>query len=283
MRKTKSITDPVFGDCVELTTKGLRAVVAPQLGMSLVDFTIEGISILDKSGTEDFLECRKGLGPLILPHFNQEGFRPAVRETDFFHLTALKKRSLDHPFQHGLGRYMPWRFEVGDNFVVGRLSGKEKVNGFFLKALAGFDFEAEVCYSVESYQLLVSLDVQGEKPVAAGIHFYYDLVNAATATVTFPVGGQTEPLVLPLNQELDNVYPVDRSKEVIKARLLTDRYSLETLVKVQGEPEERFESLTIYSPANASFVCVEPLSHVPDQSYSKKRFRGAIALVPAKR
>jgi hypothetical protein len=280
----KKVNHPRFGECVELAGDGWRAVVSPDMGFALVDYSVKEVQILDLKRTPNFIDNRKGLGPLILPHFNQEGPIPAAVDAKKFpHAAKLKEININHPFQHGVGRYMPWTVTTGENYVEGKISGADKFNGYSLKEIAGFDFSATVRYVAGPYQLLVTFDVTGDKPVFAGIHFYYDLVNAATATVTLPVEGQKDALVVKLDQALDNVYLPPRTKDVAKCRLETDTYRLDTFIKTAGAPEESFDAVTIFSPKDATFVCVEPLSAVPGKPNPKTRFSAAIGLVPSKK
>ena len=267
----KTLQHKEFGECVELSNPSLRALIAPGMGMALVDFTFNGMQLLDASRKGLFLSCRKGLGPLILPHFNQEGKA---------HIAALSKLGVKHPFQHGVGRYAAWQYDTGDNYVRGLLKGGDKLNGNFIRDIAGFDFSAEVTYILGAYDLLVCFDVSGKAPVAAGIHFYYDLKDAATSKVTLPVDGEEANVTVKLDQDLDNVYVPKKDRENAMVVLETGAFKLETAFKVTGPPEETFDSVTLFSPAKASFVCVEPLSHIPGKPNAKKRFKGAIALVP---
>jgi galactose mutarotase-like enzyme len=278
----KTLQHPDFGECVELSNNSLRALIAPGMGMALVDFAFNGMQILDASRKEQFLSCRKGLGPLILPHFNQEGKAPNVKPADFPHIAALSKLGVKHPFQHGAGRYAAWPYDTGDNYVRGTLKGSDKLNGSLVRDIAGFDFSAEVTYILGAYDLLVCFDVSGQAPVTAGIHFYYDLKDAAASKVTLPVEGEEENVTVKLDQDLDNVYIPKKDRENAMVVLETGAYKLETAFKVTGRPEETFDSVTVFSPAKASFVCVEPLAHVPGKPGAKKRFKGAIALVPKK-
>lgn len=149
--------------------------------------------------------------------------------------------------------------------------------------MAGLDFNAKVRYVLGPYQLQVTFDITSDKPVSAGIHFYYDVVNKATSTVTLPVEGEKDPVVVKLEAALDNVYLPPKDKDVARCRLDTDSYRLDTFIKTEGEPSERFDSVTIYSPKGASFVCVEPLSSVPGKPNAKTRFFASIGLVPYKK
>ena len=128
-----------FGKSVELEEGGIRAVIAPEMGMSLVAFSVDGEQILDISREEIFLQTRKGLGPLILPHFNHAEKFPEIDHDKFPHIKPLFAMGVTDPFQHGVGRYACWNFEAGDNFAAGRISGSEIFNGYSMKEIAGFD------------------------------------------------------------------------------------------------------------------------------------------------
>ena len=88
------------------------------MGMSLFSFNIDGCEILDLSRKNEFLKSRKGLGPIIFPHFNHFAFAPqetlALTEA-FNHIKALKELGVRHPFQHGIGRYVPWQYTISNN------------------------------------------------------------------------------------------------------------------------------------------------------------------------
>ena len=60
-----------FGNEIRVGNDSVGIVVAPEMGFSLVSLCWRGLEILDTNLKEDFLSVRKGLGPLILPHFNQ--------------------------------------------------------------------------------------------------------------------------------------------------------------------------------------------------------------------
>ena len=54
-----------------LENKKIKASVSPEMGMALMDFRIHDRNILNQELKGDFITFRKGLGPLIIPHFNQ--------------------------------------------------------------------------------------------------------------------------------------------------------------------------------------------------------------------
>jgi galactose mutarotase-like enzyme len=274
------MNDPVFGPSVLLEDRELRAAVAPRMGMSLVSFRVKDVEILDQSRKEVFLKCRKGLGPLILPHFNQQGSAPAGLDlSGFSHVNELEKLGIRHPFQHGVGRYSSWEFEHDKSSVKGRLAGDMRLGGFRLAELNSGDFRAEVTYRLSGGALEIKFAVEGERSVQAGIHFYYDLKDRAKAKAVLPVkGGKkefrfNEAYDLPLEPEGDG-------NKTVTYRLETNSYSLDTLVGTEGPAGTRFENVILFSPENASFACIEPLSRL-DREKGTEKFRGKIRLRPS--
>ncbi len=275
-----------FKRCFELEKDGLRALIAPEMGMALVDFSVSGVSLLDRATEDDFLAYRKGLGPLILPHFNQSGYLPEnIDERVFPHIMVLREHGVKHPFQHGIGRYIPWRVEKveeGDDesSITGIITGEDRFSGIEFKELTGFNFVARVSYRLSSDGLFVAFDVKGEGPVVTGIHYYYDLINRETAEVEF-TDKSGKRNILKFDRGFDDIFvPGSRFGDYSTCTLRTERYKLDIVFKIRGLPEEIFESLVVFSPAGESFVCIEPLSYNPRGIAKKKYNCGVILLRP---
>lgn len=301
-------------EAVQLTAPGaegapMRAVVCPALGMSLVEFTIGGVHLLEPRSVGEFLSVRKGLGPLIVPHFNQ-GRRvppaeelPPARLEGFPHVRRLQERGIGDPFQHGVGRYVSWPYEtyrVGGSFaaVSGRIDGSTECGGLRLAVAQGFDFSARVEYRIERRKLEVRFDVEGEQPVACGIHFYYRLPDPARCGVWLEAkgprrtsDGSTKPipeswgkegaLTIPLAEALDDTFlPVTSLQGTSTYRLVTPEYQLDTVVPTAGPEQNIYESVVIFSPAGADFVCLEPLSAREGTRPLRKKHTGFISLLP---
>ena len=129
------------------TKKDIEAVVSPDMGMSLLHFSIDRVPILQKSRQNDFLEGRKGFGPLILPHFNQRASFPAVPDNvlkESEHIPYLKKNGITDPFQHGIGRYASWDYEVRIDedkiSVAGTLTGESTYLGIPVSNIVGYGY-----------------------------------------------------------------------------------------------------------------------------------------------
>lgn len=270
-----------FGKIVNLEVQSIRAQIAPEMGLSLVSFSKEGRELLDPGAEGAFIKTRKGLGPLILPHFNQEGPLPRKGGELFPFGAELQALGIEHPFQHGVGRYAPWEFSATESSLTGHLDGEMRWKGVSLSDLAGLDFSARVSYRLNKEGLEIDFDLQGDQPVAAGIHFYYNLGGRSAAQVHMPPCAQAEPDLINLGEPINKVFLLDTTRKAqAVCRLETGSYSLDTIFPVGGPPEESFESLVIFCPPGADFVCVEPLSYPVGEGNTKKAFRSRIFLAP---
>ena len=271
-----------YGKMIRLAAGSMEIDVAPEAGFSLMGLRRKGVEILNPGPRDAFNATRKGYGPLILPHFNQAGYIPEVGLEAFPHVRELEKIGITHPFQHGIGRYVPWEFSSNRDSVTGRLDGKMRVRGFALSELTGFDFSAAVVYRLDPEGLEIAFDIQGEKPVAAGIHFYYNLFDRAASRIFPPSCLIDAPSVIALDEAINAVFPVGPARETeAVCTLETDRYSLVTRFPTGSPAEQAFESLVIFSPQNTGFVCIEPVSYVVGRENTKRTFRGRILLAPS--
>jgi D-hexose-6-phosphate mutarotase len=278
-----TIAHPLFGECVVLENQAVRAVVSPAFGMSLIELAVDGEPLLDQSRTEPFHECRKGLGPLILPHFNQRKELPSFDTEACPHVPHLRRLGVRDPFQHGVGRYATWRFRAEDGSVTGELNGEDLLCGQPVRAAAGFDFAARVSYRLTNAGLLLELEVTGDAPVEAGIHYYYDLKDRRSAQVQMPLAGSDHSAVFDFEQAHNEIYQPARDGDWVTYTLATPTYVLRTRVRVRGNPEERFDAVVLFSPAQARFVCIEPLSFSQQGQNTRRRIRAPIFLEAERR
>ncbi len=279
----KTIHHPRFGECVELETGQMRACISPGLGMSLVAFAVGGVSILEESRLQQFLDIRKGLGPLIVPHFGISPFRPHVDLGLIPHVARLRAIGVEDPFQHGVGRYSAWAFEVDGEKVRGTINGNTRLAGIPLADLEGFGFEAAVTYGLDAEGLTITFDLAGEQPVAGGIHFYYDLVNRQTAFAELLVEeapADNRVLRLDFREAHNTGYHSRGTPNHCTYRLTTDRYTLDTTVLVRGQESQTFDSVILFSPEGQQFACIEPISYRHDEQNHKRMFQGTILLAP---
>jgi hypothetical protein len=279
----KTIHHPLFGECVEIEAGQMRACISPGLGMSLVAFTVGDISILDESRQQQFLDIRKGLGPLILPHFGRGPFRPDVDLGLIPHVARLKAAGIEDPFQHGVGRYSAWAFETDEKRVRGTINGNSRLAGIPLADLEGFPFEAAVTYGLDAEGLKITFELAGAQPVAGGIHFYYDLVDRQTAIAELPVEeapADERVLRVDFRQAHDSGYHPRSTRNLCIYRLTTERYTLDTTVRVRGQKSQTFDSVILFSQEGQQFACIEPISYRHGEPNHKRTFKGTILLTP---
>ena len=272
------IKHDLFGECVALKNQNIRAVISPIFGLSLIDLCFQDIPILDRSREQAFFESRKGLGPLILPHFNQRESLPEVDFEAFEHVHYLRNMNVRDPFQHGVGRYAEWRYTADTDSVTGRLSSTDHIQGYAISQITGFTFDAEVCYRITETGLNIKFELTAEQPVEAGIHFYYDLKNRESAAAELPLEGQSETVVFLFDRGHDKTYRPSKTNRFATYILKTDRYVLRTIVPVLGDPSSTFDAVTLFSPEGERFVCIEPLSFSQTGQNEKRSFRGSILL-----
>jgi galactose mutarotase-like enzyme len=273
---------------IQLENKKIKAKISPEMGMAFTSFKVLDREILDQDLKNDFLKTRKGLGPIILPYFNQASpiTYDDVNSDDekyklFPHIKYLQEIGISHPFQHGIGRYVAWNYQLNDNTIIGTISGEDKVNGFTLKQLNGFDFYAKVIYRLFEDYVSIKLEVSGEMPVASGIHFYYDLVNENSAISLNAYQREMKINTIYFNKNHDDVLtPISDKSGFSHVLLRTNQYNLLTKFMVEGDLDKVFESLIIFSNMEKNFVCIEPISYKVGEKNTKLKHFGEIQLIP---
>lgn len=270
-----------------LENKKIKVSVSPEMGMALMDFKIYDRSILNQDLKDDFFKYRKGLGPIILPHFNQAS--PVMFESInlndekyriFPHIKYLQEIGIFHPFQHGIARYVSWDYQVNNNTIIGQISGNDKFNNITLKNINGFDFNSKVIYKLFHNYLSIILEISGEMPVASGIHFYYDSVDEKS-TISLDVckpKDTTNMLYLNKNHN-DILIPIADENGFFNSLLQTNRYNLLTKFMVEGSPDKVFDSIVIFSNIDRRFVCIELVSYKVGTKNTKLRHCGEIQLI----
>jgi len=271
-----------------LENKKIKISISPEMGMALMDFTVYNRSILNQDLKDDFFKYRKGLGPIILPHFNQTS--PVTFENidlndekykAFPHIKYLQEIGIFHPFQHGIGRYISWNYQVNNNTIIGQISGDDKINNISLKDLNGFDFSGKVIYKLFQNYLSIVLEVSGRMPVAFGIHFYYDSVDERSTISLNAYNGKNITKMIFLNKNHDDVLiPIVDNNGFSNWLLQTSRYNLLTKFMAKGNPDEVFDSVVIFNNTDKKFVCIEPISYKVGTINNKLNPCGEIRLIP---
>lgn len=258
------------------------------MGMALMEFTIYNKSILNQDLKNDFYKYRKGLGPIILPHFNQaspiifENINLDGEKYKFFpHIKYLQEIGIFHPFQHGIGRYIAWNYQANNNTIIGQISGDDKINNITLKDLNGFDFDGKVIYKLFQNYLSIVLQVSGEMPVASGIHFYYDSVDENSIISLKVCNNKDTVRMISLNKNNNDVLtPIADKNGFFYCSLKTKRYTLLTKFMVEGSQDKVFDSIVIFNNIDKKFVCIEPISYKLGTKNTKLSHYGEIYLIP---
>ncbi|WP_068471338.1 hypothetical protein [Candidatus Protochlamydia phocaeensis] len=259
------------------TSKGerLQAAFLPEKGMNLISFRKGDLEVIEQSTRDLFEERFAGLGALIGPHFHRR--RPELvpripDETLFPHIARVKAKGIQDPFSHGIARYAPWKAEATATKVKAVLTGKDTWNGVPLAAMEGQNFKIEFEADLQPDGLHLHLSIVSETASLVGIHYYYALPHGTGRVISdvqneARMQGNLQPipadwlsdshrLTFDLNQEAD--FTFRPHPDPLKGSILleTGAYALRT----------RYQCLCaencwqLYHPANAPFVCIEPLS-----------------------
>lgn len=256
--------------------KVLHATFAPENGMNLLSFKKDEVEIIDQNTKEAFEDHAAGLGPLIGPHFHiqkQELQGEIPDESKFPHIERMRVQGKTDPFTHGIARYAPWDYKSTSTKIQGKLQGKDKWSGVALSKLEGIDFTMTFSAELLPDGLHVAMSVECERPSIVGLHYYYALAEGkglvkALVENEFNDMGNWKPLpekwwdkeaqclVFDLSEEADYGFRPLSNDHSGRVMLETSNYQLR--IGYQAENEEH--SWQLYSPKDASFVCIEPLS-----------------------
>ena len=254
----------------------LSATFLPEYGMNLSSLMKGGIEVIDQSTKNLFDERLGGLGPLIGPHFyhrceNDISFVPD--ETIFPHLASVRKSGSKEPFSHGIGRYVPWNYQVRENQITAHISGMDTYRGITLAALEGFDFLMTFKAHISTQGLEIEMHTESVgKPSIAGLHYYYALGNHSghvKMNCSNKYGDKTVWRDIPtrwldgeghlnfdLSEEADYTFsPISTNFSGV-AHLISPSHNL----KIQYHTNSDEHSFQLYHPPGASFVCIEPLT-----------------------
>lgn len=264
-------------ELIQLKAGEYCVLFLPSSGMNLISLKKGEIEAIDQSTKPLFDERFAGLGPMIGPHFHHRNPNviPTVKNEELFpHIARVKAQGGNEPFSHGIGRYAPWNVEeVSENHVKAVLRGEDKWNDVPLKELEGQDFTMHYAATVTPDGLEIQLSVNSETESVIGLHTYYGLSNKK-GTVTTRVRdhyndqGTLKPIPSTWNYKQDHtlVYPLIEPCDFgfrPYPDSLHGRMELETEthgIRVEYWCENEENSIQMWQPNSASFMCMEPLS-----------------------
>jgi len=253
----------------------LQAVFLPERGLNLVSYTKGKLEAIDPNTRSAFEATFSGLGPLIGPHFYRQKKEWIARNFDesfFPHIVEMRKKGSEDPFPHGIARYVPWKCQVTQSQILAKLSSHDTYKGEKLSTFEGVDFEMDFRAELLPEGLEIEMSVQSPRVCLAGIHYYYALQNRH---------GKIRAVVQDVYNDMGIFKPMP--KEWCKADLQHLEFDLShfadygflPLKNHQGEIHFETEgqglnityqgdneqiSWQLYSPKDATFVCIEPMS-----------------------
>lgn len=255
------------------------ATFLPDKGMNLISFKKNGIEVIDQSTKDLFDERYAGLGALIGPHFHRRKpeILPLIKDESLFpHISRVKAKGVHDPFSHGIARYAPWQAIATSTKITANISGKDVWNGLPLSALEGQNFKMALTAELTSEGLGLNLSVVSDTTSLVGIHYYYHLPNGQGTVVSRIQKTYMEDNLRktiqdswPVNTEHTLRYHITGKSEsvdqtfypfpnVLEGKILLDTESHQLHTTYWCDSQEN--SWQLYHPANASYVCIEPIS-----------------------
>jgi hypothetical protein len=254
----------------------LEATFLPEMGMNMISYKRGSTEVIDQSTRVIFEERYAGLGALIGPHFHHRLARilPIIKDESLFpHIARVRAKGTQDPFSHGIGRYAPWKAEYTETKVTAVLSSKDTWNGVPLSDLEGYQFKMTFSAELTAEGLKIALSVVSDIASLVGIHYYYHLPDR-TGVITTQIQdkyiekNEIKPIPKTWNYDSQHTlryqlaeaadytfFPYPNPLEG-KILLETGHYSLLTTYRCHAQEN----SWQLYHPADASFVCIEPLS-----------------------
>lgn len=264
-------------ETVVLKSEEFSVTFYPAKGMNFTSLKKGDLEVIDQSTEPLFKERYAGLGAMIGPHFHHRNpavIPPIHDESRFPHIAKVRAKGGKEPFSHGIGRYAPWTVsEVSENHIHAVLRGEDKWEDVFLKDLEGQDFTMHYAATVKPEGLEIQLSVRSETESVVGLHTYYALSNGSGIIKTrvqnnYHDQGALKPIPSTWNYGKDHTlaYPLTETADYGFSPYpdpLHGVMHLETnthQVEVNYWCDNEENSIQLWHPEGASFVCMEPLS-----------------------
>ena len=244
-------------------------ILAPEHGGAILGWTRRGIHMLRRPSPDAVLLGRPGaMGcfPLV-PFCNRIADRRFTWAGQTHELVA---NFGDHPHAiHGVGWQRPWRVDTvsaaGATLCLDHDASGESAPSW------PFAFTARLAYDLTASGLTIRIDATNLHPAPApmgiGAHPWFPRV--AGAWIAFQANGVWfNRAALP---ETHGPIPAawsDAEGRPVDGEPLdncfTGWHGVAHIPGMRIEADELFRNLQVFTPAGADFLCVEPMSHVPD-------------------
>jgi len=255
----------------------LEAIYLPEKGMNLISYRKGETEIIDQETLPLFKERFAGLGALIGPHFHEQPSPLADFDLSLFpHAKTMIAEGRKDCFSHGIGRYASWKFVKSDTQIQAELKGSDTFHGIPLKQIEGQDFHMKYQARLLSDGLFISYFIESERPSVVGLHTYYALKGKGVLVGEVEEKFRFQKTWKPLPKEWTHVRPTSldfflpqtadfgfvpklkhETDHAYQMLLKTDAYELHIELNTASNEEISFQ---VFSPENASYVCLEPLS-----------------------
>ena len=254
---------------IQLARGGDSLIVAPEFGGAIVGWTRDGRHLLRRPSPESVVLGHPGAMSCftLVPYCNRIGHRRFTWDGRGIELAA---NFGDHPHAiHGVGWRRPWLVEsVSDDTMT--LSLRHDAIGAEADAWP-FAFEARVAYRLTEAGLSIRMEATNRHPASApmglGAHPYFP--RSPNTTIAFQADGvwlnqDALPVShVPVPTAWDHTAGRDAAREPLD-HCFTGWRGVAQLPGLRIAADPVFGNLQVFTPANADFFCVEPVSHVPD-------------------
>jgi hypothetical protein len=253
----------------------LQATFAPSKGMNLLSLKRDKLEVIDQSTAELFEERAAGLGALIGPHFYhlKDELIPAPPKDNLFpHIPKMKAKGQKDLFSHGIGRYVPWKYQATDTSISAKLSSVDSFEEYLLSDLEGLNFYMTFDAELLEDRLRIHMTSNSDLFSVIGLHYYFTMAPGSYVESTIEKTYNDMGTFKALPQEwLDSDHKLhlnlDEEADFGFIPLLHNQAGTVTLhtpdheLNLQISPQENSEvSFQVYHPKGASFVCIEPIS-----------------------
>lgn len=253
----------------------LYAEFCPDKGMNLVSLKKGSVELIDQSTAPLFDERFAGLGALIGPHFYHlpENLLPhSCPESLFPHIGALISKGQKDLFSHGIGRYVPWKYQFDDSRIIAKLASVDSYEGYPLSELEGCNFFMSYEAEILDDRFRIKIHSKSDTRSVIGLHYYFNLkrpgfVSGSFETYYYDKGQKkdipniwkagTQKILLNLDNSFDQGFIPLEYMGINEVLLTTSEFRLKMQI-TQLEGSEL--SVQVYHPENSSYVCVEPIS-----------------------
>lgn len=253
----------------------LQVSFVPEKGMNLVSLKKDQIELIEQSTTPLFEERCAGLGALIGPHFHhmKEQYIPKPCPENLFpHIPKIIAKGGKDYFSHGIARYVPWKYQVEEYKIFGKLSSVDLYENHPLAELEGLNFYMTYEAELLEDRLRIRISSNSDLFSVVGLHYYFSLpsngeINAQIHPYYYSAGekkelpkkwlGKNGNLHLLIDDELDYGFIPKLQQGTGKVIYTNSSYRLELRITPEEDSEVSFQ---VYHPLDAHFVCIEPIS-----------------------